>query len=220
MTKPQLIIFDLDGTLMNTLGDITACLNAALSECGYPTHDSAIEFINNGARRLIADALPPDVRTDETIDNVLAVYRDYYSACTNDLTFPYEGTVEMVHKLKKAKLKLALFSNKDHEHVMRLMNRDFPGLFDCIGGISPDVLPKPNPGGIDKILFSTQCQKNKTLYVGDSRVDILTARNAGLTMYGVNWGFKGNEPFISDPQLPTVDTPAQLTKRILHLCNE
>ncbi len=218
MTKPALVIFDLDGTLMNTLGDITKCVNETLAAYGYPTHPSAQPFINNGARRLIADALPEHARDDETVDKVLSDYRKAYSATTHSLTFPYDGVVDVLKALKKEGIKTALFSNKDTPNCLFLVNRDFPELLDCVVGVETGIPPKPDLSGIAKIFKETGCNAENTIYVGDSNVDVLTAKNANLPMFGVSWGFSGNKPFIGQSHVHQVDTAAELLSCILQGC--
>lgn len=214
MQKPALVIFDLDGTLLDTLGDITVSLNEALASFGFPTHPTAQPFINNGARRLVGDAIPAESRTDEMIDKVLAHYRNLYSASPQLLTKPYPGLADTLAALKKAGIKTAVFSNKDTPNVRFLTDREFPGLLDSVYGVQADIPPKPNTAGIDRIFAETGCDVSNTLYVGDSAVDMKTAAAAGLPMCGVNWGFSGHLPFVGT-DIPTVNTTEELTAYIL-----
>ncbi len=177
------ILFDLDGTLLNTLGDLHASTNHVLREFGYPerTVEEVCQFVGNGARRLIEQAIPPG---ENTADEVLAAFQVYYAAHCNELTGPYEGIPEALESLKK--YPLAVVSNKPDRAVKELAKIYFPGLY--ARGESAECRRKPYPDMVFaamKALNADSC-----IYVGDSEVDVETAKNAGVPALSVTWGFR------------------------------
>ena len=195
------ILWDLDGTLLDTLGDLTDATNYALSQFGLPTRSEAEirSFVGNGAKRQITLAMgtEPD---DPRVDAVLAVYKPYYSAHCQIKTGPYSGIMEALSQLRD--FPMALVSNKPHAAVQKLAQQHFPGLY--ARGEQPDVPRKPAPDMILQTMADLGIEK--CVYVGDSEVDILTAKNAGVPCLSVLWGFRDQDQltdgqyFCDDPE--------------------
>ena len=189
----RLVIFDLDGTLLNTISDLGAATNHALREGGYPTHNltSYPMFVGNGVTRLIERALPEDVRTPEIIAETRERFRAYYNEHMADATEPYEGIPALLHSLSDMGVKLAVASNKYQEAVEMLIHRFFPDIrWAAIEGQKEGVPVKPDPSIVFEILGKVPTRKPKVLYVGDSGVDMETARRACVDSCGVTWGFR------------------------------
>lgn len=192
MTK-RLVIFDLDGTLLDTIGDLSAACNHLLSQRGYPTHtdDQYRMMVGNGIDRLIERSLPPDVRSPETVQVLRPEFIDYYRAHIDQHTQPYAGIPELLEKLEVGGVKLAVASNKYHNGTVALVERFFPQRhFAAVLGQREGVPVKPDPAAVNEILALTGIRPADVLYVGDSGVDMQTARNAGIESAGVLWGFR------------------------------
>lgn len=189
----RLIIFDLDGTLLNTIEDLGHAANHALQACGFPTHDisSYPYFVGNGVGRLIERVLPTDHRDPETISRTRELFQAYYDRHLRDHTQPYPGITEMLERLAQSGLKFAVASNKYQAAVTALVAHFFPRLpFEAIHGMRPDIPAKPDPSIVFNILSTIPTAKSEVLYVGDSGVDIETARRACIENVGVTWGFR------------------------------
>lgn len=187
----QAAIFDMDGTILDTLDDLTASINAALAREGFParTRDEVRSFIGNGAAKLVERAVPPG--TDpETIRRVLDYYRPYYEAHAQDLTRPYPGVEEALASLRAAGVRLAVVSNKPDGATQKLAARFFPGVFDAVSGVGDGCAVKPAPDLLLEAMRSLGVSPRETVYVGDSDVDIETAKNAGTACVSVAWGFR------------------------------
>ncbi len=176
-------MFDLDGTLLNTLGDLHRAVNHVLARFGYPerTVDEVRRFVGNGARLLFVRALPAGA---DNVDEVLAAFQAYYAANCNDLTAPYAGIPEALEALKD--YPLAVVSNKPDRAVKELAKIYFPGLF--ARGESDDCRRKPSPDMVQKAMEALGA--DRCILVGDSDVDIATARAVGVPCLSVTWGFQ------------------------------
>ena len=187
------IIFDLDGTILNTLVDLKNAVNHGLKTRNLPEKD--LEFvrnaIGNGTQVLIKRCCPEDISEEERAI-VFTNFKNYYLEHYADNTRPYEGIVDMLKKLK-GQVKLGVVSNKDHDLVIKLINKEFPGLFDIIQGSYFDQPKKPNPYLIDKIIKENNLNKKDCLYVGDTNIDKESATNAGLDYLLVNYGYRTKE---------------------------
>ncbi len=182
------ILFDLDGTLLDTLGDLHASTNAVLQAFAYPTRtiDEVRQFVGNGARRLIEQAVPAG--EEARVDEVLAAFQTYYAAHCDILTRPYPGIPELLASLA-GKYPLAVVSNKPDRAVKELANIYFPALY--ARGESADCPRKPAP---DMVHMAMQALgTDRCIYVGDSEVDVLTAKNAGVPCLSVTWGFRDEQ---------------------------
>ena len=189
----KLIIFDLDGTLLDTLGDIANSTNYALSQYNFPTHDTHqyCLFIGNGLVKLIERALPADKRTDDIVSMVKNEFLKHYFVHAEELTKPYEGISGLLNTLRDMQYSLAIASNKTHPATVSLAKRFFPGItFTDVFGQREGYPAKPNPGILNEIIANAGVNKSEVLYVGDSGVDVSTAKNAGVDFIGVLWGFR------------------------------
>ena len=194
MKKYELAIFDLDGTILDTLDDLTDSVNYALEQHGYPTRtkEEIRTFVGDGLLMLVRRAIAPE--TDENvIQTVLATQKAYYKDHCADKTKPYEGILELLAELKKAGLKLAVVSNKADYAVQILCEQYFSGIFHMAVGEKEAVRKKPAPDSVYAVLDELQVEKERAVYIGDSEVDIETAKNAGLDAVLVTWGFRDTE---------------------------
>ena len=191
--KKQLVIFDLDGTLLDTVADLANATNQALEQCGYPTHpvEAYYKFVGNGINKLFARALPTEASNEENVLRVRSLFVPYYNEHNADYSRPYPGVVELLHTLQEDGVKIAVASNKYHEATLKLVHYFFPDIrFAAIYGQREDVPIKPAPDIVYDILRDTGISTEQALYVGDSGVDMQTACNAGIESAGVTWGFR------------------------------
>lgn len=189
----KLVIFDLDGTLLNTIDDLGTACNEALRRAGFPTHPMTAYpfFVGNGIRKLVERAIPDGLKDEENISLVLQYFKEYYNDHNADLTKPYPGIPEMLEELNSRGIKLAVASNKYNEATEKLIRDYFPNIqWAAIQGQKPDVPLKPDPSIVFEILSQTPTPKADVLYVGDSGVDMETARRACVDSCGVSWGFR------------------------------
>ena len=195
--KYSAVLFDLDGTLLYTLEDIAAALNRTLSAHGMPvlTLDRVRAFVGNGSKRLVELAVPAGTNP-ASADAVLRDYRADYDNNCNIKTRPYDGIPELLDTLKDRGVKLAVVSNKPDGAVKELSSVHFPGIFSIAVGEGPAVQRKPSPDTVLKAMTELSAGKNETLYVGDSEVDIETARNAGVACVSADWGFRTRQQLI------------------------
>jgi phosphoglycolate phosphatase len=186
----------LDGTLLNTLDDLHASTNFALSEHGLPsrTIDEVRQFVGNGIRNLIRSAVMPQT-SQELIDAVKATFDKHYDAHNLDRTAPYEGVVELIERLKASGMHCCVVSNKGDYAVQPLVQHFFPGLFDVVCGERErdGIRRKPWPDTVLTCMHAIGAGPGECVYVGDSEVDVLTARNAGIAHIIVTWGFRDEE---------------------------
>jgi len=191
----KLIIFDLDGTLLNTLDDLADCTNYVLQKNGYPTHEiNAYKyFVGNGVEMLLRRALPKDI-PESNFSEIMQQFMSYYEIHKSDKTAPYEGMVKALEKLQEKGILLTIATNKPHDLLPELMRHYFPTIkWAAVFGNRKDVLIKPHPQIVYDILAATQIPKNQILYVGDTAVDMETAQNAGIKTVGALWGFRTKE---------------------------
>lgn len=189
----QLVIFDLDGTLLNTIADLGAATNHALATGGFGTHpiEAYPMMVGNGVRRLIERALPSENRDQATVDRLLASFRQYYDSHLTDYTEPYEGIPALLAELKSRGVAMAVASNKYESAVRRLIGHFFPDVpFAAVCGNVEGVPVKPDPSIVFRVLSEHPTAKADVLYAGDSAVDIETARRACVESVGVSWGFR------------------------------
>lgn len=214
--KYTLVIFDLDGTILDTLEDLTDGVNYALSECGYPvrTIEEVRGFVGNGIRKLIERALPSDTPEAE-IDRVHGIFSPYYKAHCDVKTKPYDGIPAMLQDLRDAGILTAVLSNKGDFAVQPLIRQYFPDLFTIAFGERAGIPRKPAPDAVFEILERLGVDKSDAVYIGDSGVDIETARNAGLPCICVDWGFRDRAQLIEAGAEKIVSTPEELLEAIL-----
>ena len=207
----MVIIFDLDGTLLNTIDDLGYACNYALEKTGYPTFpiEAYPVKVGNGINNLIRRALPEPERTEENILRVRAHFVPYYNDHNCDYTRPYEGIEELLATLKAQGHQLAVASNKYQAATEKIVNHFFPGMFDVILGEREGVERKPNPQIVFDILSSLQANR-PPLYVGDSLVDYDTARNANVPFVACSWGFVPKQKLLEAGIERIIDKPEEL----------
>lgn len=192
MKKYAAVVFDLDGTLLNTLQDLQSAVNHTMSvlHCPPRTLDEVRLFAGNGIRKLVERSLPADKRDAASADRAFSVFCAYYAAHTADKTLPYPGVREMIGRLRAGGLRLAVVSNKAEFAVRTLCDRFFPAAFSAVVGARENVPKKPDPTGVRAALAELSVTPSQALYVGDSDVDAETAKNAGMDCALVSWGFR------------------------------
>lgn len=209
--KP-LLLFDLDGTLLDTLQDLTDSVNHTLLQYNCPTHtrQQVCSFVGNGVRSLITNALPGDPN-DPPVEAVLADYLAYYALHNQDSTAPYEGILEMLAQLRE--YPMGIVSNKADQDVKPLCSRFFPGIY-AMGEI-PGCPRKPAPD----MLLRTMAQLgyDKCIYIGDSEVDVATAKNAGIPCISVTWGFRTRQQLLEAGATHLCDQPEDLPALVYEL---
>jgi len=191
--KKTLLIFDLDGTLLDTVADLAASTNHALRLCGFPVHESNAYhyFVGNGINKLFERVLPEGEKTQENIFQVRQYFLEYYGIHNTDLTKPYSGMVDLLLSLQSVGIKLAVASNKYQKGTEELIQHFFSGInFVALFGQRENVPTKPDPTIVYDILDIAKTEKQNAIYIGDSGVDMLTAKNSGIEAIGVTWGFR------------------------------
>ena len=189
----KLVIFDLDGTLLDTIADLAESANHALKQLSYPTRDveTIRTFVGNGVNKLLFRALPDEEKTEENMMRMRTHFVPYYDAHNADLSAPYPGIVALLEKLQAKGLRMAVASNKYQEATVKLVKHYFPMIdFVEVLGQREGINVKPDPTIVFDILKKAGVSKEETLYVGDSGVDMQTAINAGVDAIGVTWGFR------------------------------
>lgn len=214
--KYKLAVFDMDGTILNTIDDLADSLNFVLTKCGYHerTFDEVLSFVGNGLRVLIQKGLP-EGESDETIDRVLAEFKKYYSVHCKDKTRPYDGITKLIADLRSAGCFTAVVSNKADDAVQQLCRDYFDGLFDYAVGERSGILRKPAPDSVNEVLSKLGVDKKDAVYIGDSEIDIKTAANSGMDSIIVEWGFREREFLIENGAKTIVSTPDEVKKIIL-----
>ena len=211
----MIIIFDLDGTLLNTIDDLGYACNYALEKTGYPTFpiEEYPAKVGNGINNLIRRALPETERTEENVLRAKEYFVPYYNEHNCDYTRPYEGINEVLTTLKTQGHQLAVASNKYQAATEKIVNHFFPGLFDVIFGEREGVERKPNPQIVLDIL-STLNSKHSILYIGDSLVDYETAKNADVPFIACSWGFVAREKLMEVGIEHIIDRPEDIFRNI------
>lgn len=208
----MIIIFDLDGTLLNTIDDLGYACNYALEKTGYPTYPISAypAKVGNGINNLIRRALPEAERTEENIRRVREYFVPYYNDHNCDYTRPYDGMPEVLKQLKAQGHQLAVASNKYQAATEKIVNHFFPDLFDVILGEREGVELKPNPQIVLDILSTLNIKHSTLLYLGDSLVDFETAENAGVPFVACSWGFVKREQLLEAGIRCIVDQPKEI----------
>ncbi len=208
------VIFDLDGTILNTIDDLAAATNHALQSLGFPQHGLWVypDMVGNGVGRLMERALPEDARNEKTINAMLAAFKEYYGEHCCDATRPYPGIPELLEELSARGVNLAVTSNKYQEAVTKLIHHYFPTAnFRAILGNEEGIPRKPDPSIVFKALSICPTPKSEVLYVGDSGVDMETARRACIESVGVSWGFRSIHELKEAYADHIVSTPSQIS---------
>lgn len=214
--KYKAVLFDMDGTVLDTLGDLAAAVNHTLREFSMPVRSIAevAAALGNGAAYLIAHTVPAGTPKELT-DKVLAAYAPYYDAHCDILTGPYDGIVPLMQKLRERGVKLAVISNKQDTAVKPLAEKYFPGLLEIAVGESAEVRRKPNPDAVLAALCHIGVEREEAIYVGDTEVDLQTARNAGMECASVDWGFRTREQLVEIGAEHIFDTVQELEEYLL-----
>lgn len=213
----KLVIFDLDGTLLNTIEDLGRAANHALEMHGFATHTMASYpyFVGNGVRRLITRVLPEDCRDNATVDTLLKDFKEYYDKHLTDFTKPYAGIREVLDELSAQGVMLAVASNKYQSAVTRIINHFFGDLdFVSVLGQVEGVNVKPDPSIVFSILADAQVPKAQVLYVGDSGVDMETARRACVDSVGVTWGFRPEKELVESYAGTIISNPNDILQLV------
>ncbi len=211
------VIFDLDGTLLNTIDDLAEATNHALRTLGFPAHGLWVypNMVGNGVTKLIERALPDDARNEKTIREALAEFKNYYAEHCCDATKPYPGIPELLTDLSAREVNLAVTSNKYQEAVTKIISHYFPEAnFKAILGNEDGIPRKPDPSIVFKALSICPTPKSEVLYVGDSGVDMETARRACVESVGVSWGFRTIHELKEAYADHIVSTPAQILELV------
>ena len=218
--KKKAVLFDMDGTILDSLQDLMDSVNYALEGTGSGPYDldDYRYFVGNGARNLIrraiagcvdpmAEGKEPD---PQYVDQIMAKFKGHYETNKTNKTAPYEGIMELLHQLKEKGYLTAVISNKYDAAVKELSDLYFKDLLSMSVGEGGDVRPKPEPDGIYKVLNQFGLSKEETVYVGDSDVDVITAHNAGLFCIGVTWGFRGRKELTEAGADVIIDSPEEI----------
>lgn len=216
MEKYDSVIFDLDGTLLNTLDDLTDSTNYALSEMNFPerSRDEVRDFVGNGVEKLIRRAVPKGT-SEEKIKETLGIFRDHYSKNMLNKTCPYDGITDMLCELKKQNIPMAIVSNKFDAAVKNLNKIFFDKYINTAIGESASVAKKPAPDTCICALEEMGISGKSTVYVGDSDVDIMTAKNSGLDCISVTWGFRSKDFLIEHGAKIIINRPDELLKFLI-----
>lgn len=212
----KLFIFDLDGTLLDTVADLANSCNHVLAQNGYPTHstDAYYKFVGNGIGKLIARALPAEHSNDEIVEKLLPDFRTYYNVHMADDTKPYRGVCELLKSLQEKGVKIAVASNKYQAATENLVKKYFPDInFTAVLGQRDGVPVKPDPAIVNDIReISGIVDCNDIIYIGDSLVDLQTAKNGNVEFVAVSWGFCPRESLLENNPTHIADNIEELYK--------
>jgi phosphoglycolate phosphatase len=215
------VLFDLDGTLLDTLEDLAHAANAALTACGYPTHSVPAYrmLVGAGVRKLFERALPPDKVTPAEIERCAAVFREAYARGWNIHTRPYDGIRDMLECVAQRGLAMAVLSNKPDDFTQRCVREYFPDVpFALVLGEKPGVPPKPDPTGARQIVAALGIPPEEFLYLGDTSIDMETARLAGMCPVGALWGFRSREELVGAGAAIVIARPGELLDHLATQC--
>lgn len=213
--KYELAVFDLDGTVLDTLNDLKNSLNYALGEFSMPARslDETRAFVGNGIRKLIERGVPDGTPAEVTAE-VEKVFNGHYAVHCTDTTKPYDGIHELIARLRSLGIKTAVVSNKADYAVQTLCKRYFEGLFDFCVGARENVRKKPYPDSVNEVIRTLGADRKKTVYIGDSEVDIKTALNAYVPCLSVTWGFRDVPQLIENGATDIVSDMNTLFKKL------
>lgn len=207
------VIFDLDGTLLNTLDDLADSTNYALSKFGYPTRtiDEVRQFVGNGVAKLIERAIP-EGKNNPNFEKCLAIFKENYAQNMYNKTAPYNGIIEMLSNLKSKGIKIAVVSNKFDLAVKELCKKYFEGVIDFAAGENEaqGIKKKPAPDTVISVLNEFNFASEDAVYVGDSDVDIMTAKNSKMPCISVTWGFRDKKFLLENGATILINAPSEI----------
>jgi phosphoglycolate phosphatase len=208
------VIFDLDGTLVDSIKDIADAMNAVLDKRNYPTYDydTYKTFVGSGVRSLVIKALPDAVPGAEEVDACLEDMMSVYSELCINKTNPYDGVLELLEQLKSKNLKLSILSNKENTLTKKVSAALLPDYLNPVLGLKEEAHKKPNPKVVLEICEDINVKPEETIYVGDTDVDILVAKNANMLPVGVSWGFRAKEELLKVGAAHILEHPLDLMK--------
>ena len=213
--KSQACIFDLDGTLLDTLQDLANSVNIALEDFGQPvrTVEEVRAFVGNGVRKLMQRAVPEG--TDEDLgERIYERFLEVYDREKNHYTKPYDGILELIALLKARGIACAVLSNKNDDAVAALCEAHFPNCFEFTQGMRPGVAPKPAPDALFALCTRMGINPEDAVYIGDSEVDVKTAQAAGMRLVAVTWGFRSREMLAKTGAKEMIDAPRELIQKL------
>lgn len=207
------VIFDLDGTLLNTLDDLADSTNYALSRFGYPTRtiEEVRQFVGNGVAKLIERAIP-EGKNNPNFEKCLAIFKENYAQNMYNKTAPYNGIIEMLSNLKSKGIKIAVVSNKFDLAVKELCKKYFEGFIDFAAGENEaqGIKKKPAPDTVISVLNEFNFASEDAVYVGDSDVDIMTAKNSQMPCISVTWGFRDEKFLLENGATILINAPSEI----------
>lgn len=205
------VVFDMDGTILHTFPDLAAAAHEAFAVMGFPplTDEEILAHMGFGGRWMMWQ-LAPDSATNEQCEQVFELWRERYIQSGYTLTEPFPGMVETIRALRQRGMKTGVLSNKFHEGACMLAEQHFPGLFDIVRGDAPPTPRKPDPASLLQILDDLGVSPDEAAYVGDTAVDVETARNAGVTAIGVSWGYDKVNPLPRESVDSFIVSPTEL----------
>lgn len=212
----QTVIFDLDGTLLNTIDDLGDAANWVCEQNGWPTHtiDEYKTFVGNGIPKLVERFTPPDRRDPHTLETALVQFQRRYDAHKEDKTAPYPGIIPLLEALSEGEVTVGVLSNKDHDMARQVIRHYFGGRIAFVQGRKQGIAPKPDPTGLFRLMEEMEADPATTIFVGDSDVDIATGHNGYLPAVGVLWGFRTFGELSRAGAEYIVDTPQALAEII------
>ena len=211
------VIFDLDGTLLNSIGDLAAAANYVCRQNRWPEHteEEIMGMVGHGIPNLVRQFSPADARSTLMVLNTTSQFNQYYGCHNMELTRPYEGMAELLQQLKAAGAQLAVCSNKADNFSRAIVEHYYPGVFDLVRGNLNGMPTKPDPTVVREIMRDLDASYLSAMMVGDSSVDIQTGHNAGIKACGVTWGFRSRENLVEAAADAIADTPVELGKLLL-----
>ncbi|WP_397446277.1 HAD family hydrolase [Polaribacter sp. R77954] len=210
--KYKAIIFDLDGTLINSLYDIADAMNVVLKNLNYPTHsyEKHQSFIGSGIRSLVEKALPLDQQNEQQIETCYKAMVEVYSNNCTTKTKPYQGIIELLDELISRDVKLCVLSNKADEFTKKIVATILPTYFCAVHGLTIEAYKKPHPFGALEISKNLKIKTQEIIYVGDTGIDMQTAKNANMLAVGVSWGYRPKEELIAEGAKHVIQNPLDL----------